>query len=91
MESFIAISVNAQNTNMLCVVGTHVTRYGSSSGVDGLEQESLLKFGVEIEIGVDIEDPLLQEAFLESLKKTTSFLETSPKDFNNLGLLHKKQ
>ncbi len=76
---------------MLCVVGTHVTRYGSSSGVDGLEQESLLKFGVEIEIGVDIEDPLLQEAFLESLKKTTSFLETSPKDFNNLGLLHKKQ
>jgi hypothetical protein len=70
---------------MLCVVGTHVTRYGSSSGVDGLEQESLLKFGV------DIEDPLLQEAFLESLKKTTSFLETSPKDFNNLGLLHNKQ
>ncbi len=76
---------------MLCVVGTHVTRYGSSNGVDGLEQESLFKFGVEIEIGVDIEDPLLQEAFLESLKKTTSFLETSPKDFNNLGLLHNKQ
>lgn len=90
MESSIAISVNAQNTNMLCVVGTHVTKYGSSSRADGLEQESLLEFGVEIEIGADIEDPLLQEAFLESLKKK-SFLETSPKDFNNLGLLPNKQ
>jgi hypothetical protein len=50
MESFITISVNTQNTNMFCVVGTHVTRYGSSSSrVDGLEQESLFKFGVDIE------------------------------------------
>jgi hypothetical protein len=63
MESFIVISVNTQNINMLCVVGTHVTRYGSNSGVDGLEQESLFEFGANVDVGADIEDPLLQEAF----------------------------
>jgi hypothetical protein len=38
--------------------------------MDGLKQlENLLEFGVDDEVGIDIKDPLLQEVFLESLKK----------------------
>ncbi len=52
------------------VLLVHKWRDSSNNGMDGLKQlENLLEFGVDDEVGIDIKDPLLQEVFLESLKK----------------------
>jgi hypothetical protein len=69
MESFIVVNANAKNTNIFCVVGMCVTKYGSNNGMDGLKEKNLFKLSIDDEVGANTDDLLLQETFLDSLKK----------------------
>jgi hypothetical protein len=74
------VSASTPNSNALFVIVACIARYSSSSNVmDSLKQESAFDVGIN--------DPLLQEALLETI---TRFLKTSPKDLNHLGLLKGK-
>jgi hypothetical protein len=65
---FIVVSVKAQNINMLCVVGTRVTRWSNNSGVDGLKQESLFEFGTNVELVLTLKTFYYKKRFWGPLK-----------------------